>query len=195
VVALNGHSRERLASLLRLLRPAPQQWVTKAQSTILELLARDRAAVDESPLTESQLTELGHALERDPAFRQSFDADPVAAAEAAGLPELARGLERELRGLVALAERVAADDSFRSELGRDPLRVLVAAGIPSAGVEPLLHALEGSDAASVVPDVVAHQHEQLPLRPRLVILLLRSRAVAESIRNVAGLRAADTGIE
>ena len=111
MVALNAYSRQRLAYLLRLLRPAPERWVTKAQSTILEMLARDRTAADATPLTETQLSELGDALERDPAFRRSFDIDPVAAAEAAGWSDLARGLEREMRGLVALAERIAADES------------------------------------------------------------------------------------
>lgn len=195
MVALNAYSRERLAYLLRLLRPAPHRWVTKAQSTILEMLALDRAAADATSLTETQLAELGHALERDPAFRRSFDTDPVAAAEAAGWSDLARGLEREMRGLVALAERIAADESFRAELGRDPRRVLVASGVPSAIAEPLRQALEGSDAGSMVSDVVAHQHEQLPLTPSLISLLLRSSAFAEHIRNVAGLRSADTEIQ
>ena len=146
-------------------------------------------------MTETQLAELGHALDRDPAFRRSFDTDPVAAAEAAGWSDLARGLEREMRGLVALAERIAADESFRAELEGDPRRVLVAAGIPSASAEPLREALEGSVAGSMVSDVVAHQHEHLPLTPRLISLLLRSSAFAEHIRNVAGLRSADTEIQ
>ncbi len=192
MVALNADSQERLAYLLRLLRPAPQRWVTTAQSTILEMLTRDRTAADATPLTETQLAELGHALERDPAFRRAFDTDPVAAAEAAGWSDLARGLEREMRGLVALAERIAADESFRAELGRDPLRMLVAAGIPSASAEPVRQALEGSDAGSMVSDVVAHQHEQLPLTPRLISFLLRSSVFAEHIRNVAGLGSANT---
>ena len=195
MVALNGYNRERLAYLLRFLQPAPQRWVTMAQSTILELLAGDWTAADPTPLTETQLAELGHALDRDPAFRRSFDTDPVAAAEAAGWSDLARGLEREMRGLVALAERIAADESFRAELEGDPRRVLVAAGIPSASTEPLREALEGSVAGSMVSDVVAHQHEHLPLTPRLISLLLRSRAFAEHIRNVAGLSSADTEIQ
>jgi hypothetical protein len=190
MVALKPYSRERLAHLLRVLPPAPQRWVSKAQSTILELLARDR--LDDRPLTETQLTDLWRALERDPEFRQSFDADPVAAAEAAGWPELARGLEREMRGLIALAERIAADSSFRSELRTDPLQTLVGVGVPSESAEPLVQALEGSDASlAEVPDVVAHQHVQLPLTTRLVTLLLHSRAFAAHIRKVAGLRSAD----
>jgi hypothetical protein len=195
MVALNAYSRERLAYFLQLLRPAPQRWVTKAQSTILEMLARDRTALDTTLLTETQLAELGRVLERDPAFRRSFNSDPVAAAEAAGWSDLARGLEREMRGLVALAERIAADESFRAELGRDPRRVLVAAGVPSVSAEPVRQALEGSDAGSMASDVVAHQHEQLPLTPRLISILLRSSAFAEHLRNVAGLRSADTEIQ
>jgi hypothetical protein len=190
MVARNAYSRERLAHLLGLLRPAPEVWVTRAQSTILELLAPGRTAVDESPLTETQVAELARALERDPAFRESFDADPVAAADAAGWSELARGLKRELRGLVALAERIAADEVFRADLHSDPVRVLVEAGIPSPSVDPLLHALEGSDAASKVPDVVAHVHEQPGLRTRLVNLLLGSSSLVERIGEIAGLRPA-----
>jgi hypothetical protein len=156
---------------------------------MLELLARDRTEIDESPLTERQLAELGQALERDPAFRRAFDGDPVAAAETAGWSELARGLERELRELVALAERIAADETFRADLGRDPVGVLVGAGVPSGSAEPVAHALQGSTLA----DVVAHQHEPLPVRPRLVNVLLTSSACAERIRTLAGLRADSDG--
>ena len=158
--------------------------MTRAQSKIVELLMPDRM-VDEQPLTEGQLTELEHALAGDAAFREAFDADPVAAAEAAGWPALARALERELRSLVALAERVAADDSFRAELGSDPRGTLVAAGIPTAGAEPLLRALGVPESALAGQDVVAHRHEQLPSTQRLTILLLHNSAVVERLRNAA----------
>jgi hypothetical protein len=36
-----------------------------------------------------------------------------------------------------------------------------------------------------LPEVVAHQHEQPPLKARLLILLLGSSAVAEKIRSPA----------
>ena len=49
MVALNGYNRERLAYLLRFLQPAPQRWVTMAQSTILELLAGDLTAGTQHP--------------------------------------------------------------------------------------------------------------------------------------------------
>ena len=70
----------------------------------------------EKGLTDRDLAQLERELEIDPMFRQRFDADPVAAAEAAGMRELALGLEREMRELVALAERVAYDDVFRVKL-------------------------------------------------------------------------------
>ena len=37
------------------------------------------------------------------------------------------------------------------------------------------------DVLAKLPDVVAHQYEELPLRARLLILLLGSHAVAEKI--------------
>ena len=139
--------------------------------------------VEESRLKDGDLAELGRALEIDPMFRQRFDADPVAAAEAAGMPELALGLEREMREVVALAERIANDDVYRDELNADPVAALVAAGMPAATAEPLLQALAVPDEVlAKLPDVVAHEHEQLPLRARLLILVLGSTAVAEKIR-------------
>jgi len=186
MVALNGYSRERLVHLLQVLRPAPQHWVTKAQAAISEMLTRDRTRVGERPLTESQLTELRKALERDPAFRQSFEADPVAAAEAAGWLELAQGIEREIRALIALAERIAADDAFRAELDADPVTALEAADMPPDAAESLLRALATpDDLLAKLPDVVAHQHQQEPMRTRLLILLLGVTGVAETLRNLS----------
>ena len=135
-------------------------------------------------LTDRDLAELGRELEVDPIFRQRFDADPVATAEAAGMRELALGLEREIRELVALAERIANDDVYRAELDADPVAALVAAGMPAATAEPLLQALAVPDEVlAMLPEVVAHQHEQLPLKARLLILLLGSAAVAAKIRS------------
>jgi putative modified peptide len=172
-VPVNPDGDERLARLLRLPRPAPHGWVIKAQ----------RIPSDMSVLTDRDLTELGRELEVDPMFRQRFDADPVAAAEAAGMRELALGLEREIRDLVALAERIANDDVYRAELDADPVAALVAAGMPAATAEPLLQALAVPDEVlAMLPEVVAHQHEQLPLKARLLILLLGSAAVAAKIR-------------
>ena len=97
--------------------------------------------------------------------------------------ELAVGLEREMRELVALAERIVNDDVYRAELDTDPVTTLVAAGLPAATVEPLLRALALPDEVlAKLPDVVAHQSEELPLKARLLILLLGRPAVAEKIR-------------
>jgi putative modified peptide len=183
-VPLNPYDDGRLVRLLRLLRPAPEGWVTKAQRIPLDMSLGDQPVVEESWLTDGDLAKLGRELEIDPMFRQRFDADPVAAAEAAGMRELALGLEREIRELVALAERIANDDAYRAELDSDPVAALVAVGMPAATVEPLLQALTvPDDLLAKLPEVVAHQHEQLPLRAHLLILLLGSTAVAEKIRS------------
>jgi putative modified peptide len=138
---------------------------------------------EERGLTDRDLAELGRKLEVDPTFRQHFDADPVAAAKAAGMPELAVGLEREMRELVALAERIANDDFYRAELDKDPVAALAAAGMPAATAEPLLQALDLPDEVLArLPEVVAHQSEQLPLKARMLLLLLGRPAVTEKIR-------------
>jgi putative modified peptide len=143
---------------------------------------RDQREAAESRLTDGDLAKLRRELEIDPMFRQRFDADPVAAAEAAGMRELALGLKREMRELIALAERIANDDVYRAELNTDPVAALVAAGIPAATAEPLLQTLAMRDEVlAKLPEVVAHQYE-LPLKARLLILLLGSAAVAEKIR-------------
>jgi hypothetical protein len=182
-VPVNPYGDGRLVRLLRLLRPAPQGWVTKAQRIPLDMRVRDRPLADDRRLTDGDLAELGRELEIDPMFRRRFDADPVAAAEAAGMRELALGLEREMRELVALAERIANDAVYRAELDTDPVAALVAAGMPAATAVPLLQALAVPDEVlAKLPEVVAHQYEQLPLRARLLILLLGSSAVAEKVR-------------
>jgi hypothetical protein len=181
-VPVNANGDARLAHLLGLPRPAPQGWVTKAQGIFLDRGLRDSAA-EASGLTDRDLAELGRKLEIDPVFGRRFDADPVAAVGAAGMHELASGLEREMRELVALAERIANDDVYRAELDADPVMALVAAGLPAATAEPLLRALGVPDEVlAKLPDVVAHQSEELPLEARLLILVLERPAVAEKIR-------------
>jgi putative modified peptide len=179
---MKPYDDEGLARLLRLLRPPPEGWVTKAQRIPLDMSVRERSLAEET-LTAGDLAELGRMLEID-SFRRGFDADPVAAAEAAGMHELALGLEREIRELVGLAERIANDDAYRAELVSDPVAALVGAGIPAATAEPLLQALAVPDEVLArLPEIVAHQHEQLPLKARLLMLLLGSSAVAEEIRS------------
>jgi hypothetical protein len=172
-VSVNRYGVERLVRLLRLLRPAPHAWLTKAQ----------RIALDIAVLTDHDLATLAQRLESDPIFRQRFDSDPVAAFEEMGMGGLALRLEREMRSLVALAERVANDEVFRRELDTDPVATLVAAGMPEGTAEPLLHALDASDdVLAKLPEVVAHQLERVPQRTRLLILLLGTSAVAERLR-------------
>jgi hypothetical protein len=185
MVVLNAYDQQRLLHLLRLLRPAPQGWIEKAQRTLLEMLTQDRTAADERARTEADPTMLRRALELDLLFRESFNADPVAAAESAGWPELARVLAREMRELVALAERITADSAYRDELHADPVTTLEMSGVPSDAAEPLLRALGASDdVLGKLPEVVAHKHEEQSIRSRLVILLLGSTAVVEKIRDV-----------
>jgi putative modified peptide len=172
-VRVNPYGLDRLVYLLRLLRAAPLDWVISAQ----------RIALDRGVLRESDLAELGQKLESDQMFRQRFDSDPVAAAEETGMRELALRLKWEMRHLVALAERIANDDVFRSELEEDPVAALVAAGMPAGTAEPFLHALVvRDDVLAKLPDVVAHQHEQVPRKERLLLLLLGTSAAVEKLR-------------
>jgi hypothetical protein len=102
LVVMPRYDEERLVGLLRLLRAAPREWIRRAQRIPVELGGRPSAT-----LTARDVEELGRRLERDPSFRQQFDADPVAAAGQAGLHELGGRLRREIQELVALAERGA----------------------------------------------------------------------------------------
>ena len=134
-------------------------------------------------LTNGDVARLHRALEADPMFRRRFDVDPVAAAEDAGLPDLAMALAQEIRELVALAQRVAYDDVFRARLEQDPVAALGAAGMPEAATEKLLNALDVPDEVLArVPEVVAHHQQELPLRAHLLVLLLGSTAVTEKTR-------------
>jgi hypothetical protein len=153
------------------------------QRILLDMSVRDQRVLEARNLTDADLAELRRLLEIDPLFQQRFDADPVAATEAAGMRELALRLEREMRELVVLAERIAHDDVYRDELSADPVAALDAAGMPAAIAEPLLQALEVPDEVlAKLPEVVAHQHEQLSLKARQLILLLGSTALVEKIR-------------
>ena len=184
-VRVNPYGDERLARLLRLLRPAPRDWITKAQRIFFDVSIPGQVRAAETRLTDRDLAELSHALD-DPLFRRRFDADPIAAAQAAGLHELALRLASEMRELVALAERIAIDDVYRAELDADPVAALVAAGMPATIAEPLLQALAvPDDVLAKLPEVVAHEHEQLPLKARLIVTLLGSTAVVETIRSPA----------
>ena len=171
-VSPDGH--ERLAHLLRLLRPAPSRWIARAQGI----------ANDSTALTDRHLAELEWKLESDAGFRDRFDVDPVAAAEAIGMQQLARALDHEIRELVALAERIANDPGYRAALEADPVTALREEDMPAATAEPLLRALAwGDDAVAKLPEVVAHEYEPLPRAARLRLLLLGSVAVVNTIRS------------
>ena len=185
-VPANSHADDQLAHLLRLLPLAPRGWVLKAQRTLLDMSTREQHEAAAEGMTDRDLAELARELEIDPLFRKRFDADPVAAAEAAGMRECALALDRELRELVALAERITSDDVYREELDTDPVAALAAAGMPAATAEPFLEAVGVPDEVlAKLPEVVAHQYEQMPLRARLLTLLIGSDAVAEKIRSAA----------
>jgi hypothetical protein len=178
-VPVNPYGDDRLARLLRLLRPAPLRWIANAQ----------RIAVEISVLEDRELAELGRKLESDPRLRERFASDPVAAAHAAGMPNVALGLERELRELVALAERIANDSAYRAELDADPVVTLLAAGVPAATAEPLLRAIGvENQTLAKLPEVVAHQYEPLPRKARLLTLLLGSAAIVDTIGAGRGKR-------
>lgn len=138
------------------------------------------------PLTDRDLAELQSELERDAGLRSRFDADPVAATDAAGMPGIARALERELQELVALAERVAADDAFRTAIEVDPVDALGSAGVDPAAVEPVLQALGFSETVvGRLPEVVAHGQQKPPTGAGLLIALLTSTAAVDSVRDTA----------
>jgi putative modified peptide len=172
-VSVNRYGVERLVHLLRLLRPAPDGWLTRAQ----------RIALDVGVLTDGDLEALGQLLESDPMFRQRFDSDPVAAAEEMGMRAVALGLEREMRELVALAERVANDAVFREQLETDPAAALATAGMPPETAEPVVRELAVRDEVlAKLPEVVAHRYQDVGQRARLLILLLGTTAVVERLR-------------
>ena len=99
------------------------------------------------------------------------------------MPDVAVGLEQEIRELVALAERVAYDDAFRTNLEADPVAALDAAGMPEAAAEQLLDALDVPDEVRArMSEVVAHYQQELPLKAHLLILLLGNTSVTERMR-------------
>ena len=148
------------------------------------MVIRDQHEAADRGLTEGDLAVLARELETDLTFQQRFDADPVAAARAAGMHVVALRMEQEIHELIALAERIANDDVYRADLDTDPVAALVAAGMPAATAEPLLQAVAvPDDVLAKLPDVVAHQDEQLPLKARLLMLLLGSTTVVEKIRS------------
>jgi putative modified peptide len=152
----------------------------RAKRIFVDHRVSDTPAPARKLLTNSDLARLQRTLEADPMFRRRFDADPVAAAQGAGMPDVAVGLEQEIRELVALAERVAYDDVFRAKLDEDPVAALDAAGMPEAAAEQLLKALDVPDEVLArIPEVVAHRQQELPLKAHLLILLLGSTAVTE----------------
>ena len=167
------YEEERLARLLQTLRPAPQDWVTRAQQIPVG-----------PPLTDIEVKALSRKLESDADFRQRFDADPVAAAESAGMHGLASQLVRELRDFVTLAERITNDAAYRTALEDDPEAAVVAAGIPRETAEPLLRAFAMPETVvDKVPEVSAHSMDTLSPKARLVILLLGTTAVNAVIRS------------
>ena len=166
---------ERVARLLKTLRPAPQDWVQRAQQIPVG-----------PPLTEIDVRALSRKLDGDEDFRQRFDSDPVAAAESAGMHGLATQLLRELRDLVSLAERIANDNVYRTQLEDDPQAAVVAAGIPGETAEPLLRALAMPETViDKVPEVSAHSMKTLSPKARLVILLLGTSAAGAVIRTTS----------
>jgi len=152
------YDEARLVRLLRLLRAAPVEWVHRAQ----------RIPLGSAPLTDRDLEELGRRLEQDASFGREFDADPVAAAKAAGMDGLGQRLQYELGELVALAQRVAREAGRREEL-------VAALGDPRSA----LAVLSGSGAA----EVEAHLLDRGRLEERALLLLLSSRAVGDELRS------------
>jgi hypothetical protein len=155
----------------------------RAQRIFADRTVRIAPAPTGKPLTDNELARLRRALELDPLFRRRFDADPVAAAEAAGMRDVAAGLEQELRELVAFAERIARDSDLRAELETDPVAALAAAGFPDAATGSLLIVFDiQGEAQAMLPEVVAHHHQQPPPRGQVLIILLGSAGVTDKIQ-------------
>ena len=154
-----------------MLRPVPDAWVRRAREIPLG-----------PPLTDSDVAELARKLEADEGFRKRFDADPVAAAEFAGMSRLSAQLRREMNDLVALAERITGDGAYREQLEEDPQAALLSAGVPGEAAEPLLRALDLPGDVLEKVEVVAHRKEGVSLKDRLVMLLLGTSALDEAIR-------------
>jgi hypothetical protein len=167
------YDEERLGELLQLLRPAPEAWVRRAQEIPLG-----------PPLSGDDVAELARRLETDEGFRKRFDTDPIAAAEFAGMSDLAAQLRREMHELTALAERITSDSAYREQLEEDPQAALVAAGMPGEATEPLLRAFALPEELLEKVEVCAHRSEGLSLKARLIMLLLGTSAVNEAVRAV-----------
>lgn len=156
-----------------MLRPAPEAWIRRAQEIPLG-----------PPLSDSDVAELARKLETDEGFRKRFDADPVAAAEFAGMSGLSAQLRREMRELVTFAERITSDSAYRAQLEDDPHGALVSAGMPGEAAEPLLRAFALPEDVLEKVEVCAHGSEGLSLKARLIMLLLGTSAVNEAVRAV-----------
>jgi hypothetical protein len=81
---MSTHDEERIADLLRLLRPAPKAWVTAAQ---------------ELPLASSRLDEIVERARADERFRRALVADLEAALASEGYradPQVVHALRRRL---------------------------------------------------------------------------------------------------
>lgn len=150
------YDEARLVRLLRLLRVPPLEWVRRAQ----------RIPLTAGMLTDQDVQELARKLDGDLSFRRHFDADPVAATEAAGMYKVGLRLRTELRALVAAAEQIASDDVGRAEL-------VGALGDPGALIEAL--PLGGAE-------VEAHLLGTEGLEKQVLLLLLSSAAVGDELR-------------
>jgi hypothetical protein len=167
-----GYHVERLADLLRLLRPAPLAWVCRAQQIPLD-----------HAVGPDDVGELMRKLEADPTFRQRFDDDPVGATAEAGLDGLAVQLQDEWVSLAAVVERIAADESYRRELDDDPVTTLGAAGLPGEAVEDFLETLGSMEMAlTKLPEVAAHRNERRRPRVVLLTLLIGTRRIGDELR-------------
>jgi hypothetical protein len=150
------YDEARLVRLLRLLRVPPLEWVRRAQ----------RIPLTAGMLTDQDVEELARKLDGDPSFRRHFDADPVAATEAAGMYKVGLRLRTELRALVAGAEQIASDEARKAEL-------VAALGDPGATLEAL--SVSGAE-------VEAHVLDTEGLEKRVLLLLLSSAAVGNELR-------------
>ena len=133
---------------------------------------------------------LEQRLEQDEEFRRRFDQDPVVAAQAAGMAELAEEMQRELDELVRIGEeigeRAREDESYRELAAEHPARLLLSAGVAVPAVEPILRALDvPEEALAELPEVEAHLF-QATTKARLLVLLATTTAFAAFAQDAFG---------
>ena len=104
--------------------------------------------------------------------------------EAAGMHDLAAGLEQEVTRTSRSCRTVARDSVLRAELRETRWRRWLRRASLRLPTTKLLTALDRqAEADALAPEVVAHHHQSPPVRSQLRIILLGSTSVTDKIRS------------